>query len=212
MARATIPAAGGRMFEHELLERLSRIPPWQPPVVYGPLIAYLAWRGLTRDGDGGLAFAALAMAGIAGWTLLEYALHRTLFHYRASSRRGARLFWIMHGVHHDWPQDARRLVFPPSVSIPIAIGIWLALGMLAGGRTRVPVMAGFVTGYLLYDMLHYWIHHGTRGARLIGGFRRHHLHHHFRDGTRAFGVSSPLWDYVFGTLPVRHGGGGHAGP
>jgi len=186
------------MFENALLERCSRIPPWQPPLIYGPLIAYLSVVAL-RARVSVSTFAACAGAGVLLWTLLEYWLHRLLFHYQPQSARGRRLFWILHGVHHDWPADASRLVFPPAVSIPLAVLFWWTFTVLAGNTLRYPLMAGFACGYLAYDMLHYWVHHGRPTRSLGARLRRHHLAHHFRDPGRGFGVSSRLWDHVFGT-------------
>jgi sterol desaturase/sphingolipid hydroxylase (fatty acid hydroxylase superfamily) len=189
-----------RMFESDLIERFSRIPPWQPPLLYGPVIVGLGVIGL-RQGVPWPTFAGLMLAGVLLWTFLEYWLHRVLFHYRPRTAVGRRLFRIMHGVHHDWPDDALRLVFPPMVSIPVAVTFWLIFGAVAGPRLRYPLMMGFVCGYLAYDMLHYRMHHATPTSRIGVGLRRHHLAHHFRDDGRGFGVSSPLWDYVFGSVP-----------
>jgi sterol desaturase/sphingolipid hydroxylase (fatty acid hydroxylase superfamily) len=189
-----------RMFENDLFERFSRIPPWQPPVIYLPLIVILSVVGLGRKGVALPAFAALVLAGLLAWTLMEYWLHRALFHHRPRTSFGRRLFWIMHGVHHDWPNDPLRLVFPPAVSIPLAVGFWMLFTRIAGDAFRYPLMIGLVCGYLAYDMVHYWLHHATPKSRLGMRLRRHHLSHHFQDDGRGFGVSSPLWDYVFGTV------------
>jgi dihydroceramide fatty acyl 2-hydroxylase len=189
-----------RMFESDLIERFSRIPPWQPPVLYLPVIVVLAALGF-RQGVALPAFAGLVVAGVLLWTFLEYWLHRMLFHYRPRTAIGRRLFWIMHGVHHDWPNDALRLVFPPMVSLPLAVAFWWIFTAGAGPAFRYPLMVGLLCGYLAYDMLHYWMHHARPKSRVGSGLRRHHLAHHFRDDGRAFGVSTPLWDYVFGSVP-----------
>ena len=190
----------GRMFESDLVERFSRIPPWQPPAIYLPTILVLSAIGLGREGVALPVFAALALAGILLWTFLEYWLHRVLFHYQPRTAFGRRLFWIMHGVHHEWPGDPLRLVFPPAVSIPLAVAFWWLFTALAGDALRYPLMVGLLCGYLAYDMLHYWMHHATPKSRIGLHLRRHHLSHHFRDDGLGFGVSSPLWDYVFGSV------------
>lgn len=190
-----------RMFESDLIERFSRIPPWQPPVLYVPVIAVLVVLGVRADDLALPAFLVLFLAGGALWSLLEYGLHRFLFHYRPRSVAGRRLFWIMHGVHHDWPDDALRLVFPPVISLPLAVLFWWLFTASAGESRRYPLMAGFVSGYLAYDMLHYWVHHGRPKSRVGRQLRRHHLAHHFGDDRRGFGVSSPLWDWMFGSAP-----------
>jgi sterol desaturase/sphingolipid hydroxylase (fatty acid hydroxylase superfamily) len=194
-----------RMFESDLIERFSRIPPWQPPVLYVPVIVVLTVLGL-RAGDVALpAFLALFLGGWLLWSLLEYGLHRYLFHYRPRTVVGRRLFWIMHGVHHDWPDDALRLVFPPAISLPLAVVFWWVFTAMASASPRYPslrypLMAGFVSGYLAYDMLHYWVHHARPQNSIGRQLRRHHMAHH-GDDRRGFGVSSPLWDRVFGSAP-----------
>jgi dihydroceramide fatty acyl 2-hydroxylase len=188
-----------RMFENELLERCSRIPPWQPPLLYLPLIVYLSVIGLRQKGLSIAIFAACTLAGVTLWTFLEYWLHRVLFHYHPRSPLGRRLFWVLHGVHHDWPTDALRLVFPPAVSIPLAVLSWWTFTAVAGDAWRYPLMTGFACGYLAYDMVHYWLHHGRAKSGIGARLRHHHLAHHFHDPGSGFGVSSPLWDYVFGT-------------
>ena len=191
--------ASVRMFRSDFLERFSHIPPWQPLALFAPLIIHLTWSAVVVHGIALPVFAARWVTGVATWTLVEYGLHRTLFHSRPRGRLGRRLAWIVHGVHHDWPHDDRRLLFSPALSVPIAAALWIALTMVGGAPLREPFGAGFASGYLAYDMLHYWIHRGGRGAR-VGRYLRHrHLTHHFQAPARNFGVSSPLWDWVFRT-------------
>jgi 4-hydroxysphinganine ceramide fatty acyl 2-hydroxylase len=105
---------------------------------------------------------------------------------------------VIHGVHHDYPNDARRLVMPPVVSIPLAF-LFYGLFLLIFGSLTPPVFAGLVFGYVCYDMLHYATHHLAmkRGAWLW--LKQYHLRHHFKDDHHGYGISSPLWDYVFRT-------------
>jgi dihydroceramide fatty acyl 2-hydroxylase len=202
--KASKQSESKRMFESDLFEFFSRIPPWQPPAIYMPMIAWVAWRAI-EVGTGALAFAGLFLAGLVIWTLLEYWLHRLLFHYEATTPLGKRFIWLAHGVHHDWPNDKLRLVFPPAVSLPLAALFWGIFGATFGEAARYAAFAGLLTGYLSYDMLHYYVHHFAPRQPALKFLRRYHLEHHFRHEPLRFGVSIPVWDYVFGTAPRQKG-------
>ena len=116
---------------------------------------------------------------------------------------GARLHWIIHGVHHDHPNDPMRLVMPPSVSVPLAaLFVWGFYAVL-GSPAFLPFGAGFLAGYLLYDMLHYHLHHHRPKTAVGRVLRELHMRHHFQDHERGYGISAPYWDHVFRTAPKR---------
>jgi sterol desaturase/sphingolipid hydroxylase (fatty acid hydroxylase superfamily) len=112
------------------------------------------------------------------------------------------MHFIIHGVHHDHPNDKLRLVMPPAVSIPLAALFLLAFSALFGDAA-FPLFAGFIAGYLTYDYTHYYVHHFVPRSDLGKRLREQHMRHHFQDHRFGFGVSSPLWDAVFRTLPRR---------
>jgi sterol desaturase/sphingolipid hydroxylase (fatty acid hydroxylase superfamily) len=143
--------------------------------------------------------AGLVLGGYALWTLFEYWLHRLVFHFEPQAGFGARLHWIIHGVHHDHPNDPLRLVMPPSVSVPLGAVVFAALYVVFGKRYAPGLGAGFFAGYLLYDMLHYYLHHFRPHGRLGRTLRERHMRHHFQDDTCGFGISAPYWDEVFRT-------------
>ena len=187
------------MFENSrLLERLSRIRPATVLTVFLPLVAVAFYLSLA-SGRTALASAALFLAGAAFWTLFEYFFHRFIFHFEPEGAFQTRLQFVMHGVHHQYPQDKDRLVMPVTVSIPLAF-LFLGLFQLLLAESAWGFFSGFVAGYLGYDMMHYAIHH-AKGFQspILSRFRSHHLAHHFRDTRRGFGVSSPFWDAVFRT-------------
>lgn len=204
--RSEVLKASPRMFENAVLDKLSRVHPAVPVVLFVPAIAILFVLGAGRLGAIALAWAA---AGYVFWTLLEYWLHRVVFHWEPEDGLGARLHWIIHGVHHDHPNDPMRLVMPPSVSVPLALMFYGAFLMLLGADAAMAFGSGFLAGYLVYDMTHYYLHHRVPTSRLGRRLREHHMRHHFQDHTRAYGVSSPVWDRVFGTSP-QHGRREHA--
>ena len=145
------------------------------------------------------------MVGLIVWTLAEYLLHRYLFHYTPRTPRQERIFFLFHGVHHYQPQDKTRLVMPLPVSIPLALlfyGLfYVILASLLGAPQWVnPVMTGFIIGYLAYDLTHYATHHFPMRWGFLRFVKRHHMTHHYKTPEARFGVSSPLWDFVFGTM------------
>lgn len=190
------------LFENRLLDFFSRIHPAVPAAIYLPVSGTLLVLA-ARDGLGAAAIVLLAAGGVALWTLAEYWLHRKLFHWEPEGRLGRRLHFIIHGIHHEHPNDRLRLVMPPGASVPLAI-LFFGLFVLAFGAPHAyPLFAGFLLGYLTYDYTHYWLHHFVPRSTLGKRLREQHMRHHFQDHRYGFGVSSPLWDVVFGTLPRR---------
>ena len=112
---------------------------------------------------------------------------------------------MIHGVHHDHPNDPLRLVMPPAASIPLAVLVVGALFLTFGSLHAPAVVAGFLGGYLIYDEIHYALHHHTPKSRLGKKLRELHMRHHFQDDERGFGISAPYWDVVFRTVPQRRG-------
>jgi sterol desaturase/sphingolipid hydroxylase (fatty acid hydroxylase superfamily) len=185
------------MFDSRLLDALSRVHPLVPVLIFGPaIVALMAW-GLSQVSA--LVAVALAVAGYALWTLFEYWLHRIVFHFEPEAGLGARMHWIIHGVHHDHPNDPLRLVMPPAVSVPLGAAVFGVLYLLFGGRYAPALGAGFFAGYLAYDMTHYYLHHFRPRGRLGRMLRERHMRHHFQDETRGFGISAPYWDEIFKT-------------
>lgn len=189
------------MFASPLLDQMTRVHPAVVPVLFVPVIVALgvfaADAGLTSPP----AFVGWLLAGYLVWTLTEYWLHRIVFHFEPEHGIGARLHWMMHGVHHDHPNDPLRLVMPPSASIPLATMFALAFHKLLPTAEAHALGAGFFAGYLAYDMTHYYVHHFVPKSRLGKLLRENHMRHHFQDDTAGFGVSAPWWDVVFGTTP-----------
>jgi sterol desaturase/sphingolipid hydroxylase (fatty acid hydroxylase superfamily) len=185
------------MFDSRVLDALSRVHPLVPVLIFLPAVAVLAGWGLSKLTL--LVTVALFVGGYALWTLFEYWLHRIVFHFEPEEGLGARMHWIIHGVHHDHPNDPLRLVMPPAVSIPLGAVVFAVLYLIFGGRYAPAIGAGFFAGYLAYDMTHYYLHHFRPRGRLGRILRERHMRHHFQDETRGFGISAPYWDEVFGT-------------
>jgi dihydroceramide fatty acyl 2-hydroxylase len=199
--RTEVLKASPRMFESDLLDRLSRVHPAVPVVIFVPAIGILASFAFARQSA--LGAIGLTLAGYAFWTLAEYWIHRAIFHFEPEEGFGARLHWIIHGVHHDHPNDPLRLVMPPSVSVPLSALFCLGFWAVLGTPNWYAFGAGFLAGYLLYDMTHYYLHHHKPRTRAGRWLRELHMRHHFQDDTTGFGISAPYWDRVFGTYSSR---------
>ena len=201
--------ASPRMFESRLLDRLSRVHPAIVPLIFVPAIVVLLrarrLRGLERARVVGWSRAARCSGRSA-----STGIHRLVFHFEPRDGIGARLHWIIHGVHHDHPNDPLRLVMPPSVSVPLgALFFGLFCARPAARRSASASRAGFFVGYLVYDMTHYYVHHLMPEGRLGRVMRELHMRHHFQDDTKRLRDQRAFWDYVFRT-PLRRGRCRHA--
>jgi dihydroceramide fatty acyl 2-hydroxylase len=204
--RSDVLRASPPMFRWPWLDRLSRVHPVVPPLIFIPVITTLTV--LALSGQSLLRTLLGALGGYAFWTFSEYWIHRGIFHFEPEAGIGARLHWMVHGVHHDHPNDRLRLVMPPAVSVPLAALFVAAFVAILGTPLAWAVGAGFLGGYLLYDMLHYALHHHrTPRTALERRLRELHMRHHFEDDTRGYGISAPWWDIVFGTFAHRRSNG-----
>lgn len=195
-----------RLFKSDFLEFFTHISPVTIVVIWLPVaLALLFYPILNARGQAPWSIILPAfLLGLFLWTFSEYTLHRFLFHYPARSPRAQRVFFLFHGVHHAQPQVKTRLVMPLPVSIPMAVvffGLFqLVFGVAFDAPAWVhPAMAGFLIGYLAYDLIHYATHHLPMRGRVATYLKRHHMQHHYKDPTTRFGVSSPVWDFAFGT-------------
>jgi sterol desaturase/sphingolipid hydroxylase (fatty acid hydroxylase superfamily) len=199
MDRSEFLKASPPMFKSGLLDKFTRVHHVVPVVIFGPAIAVLFAFGVDRVGLW-QAFA-YAIGGYFFWTLAEYWIHRVIFHFEPEEGIGARLHWMIHGVHHDHPNDPLRLVMPPAVSSSlyfIFLGIfWVTLGP----RYTWGFHAGFVVGYMFYDLTHYYLHHYSPKTDYGRRLKKNHMLHHFKDHGMRYGVSNLVWDKVFGTVP-----------
>lgn len=188
-----------RMFKSDFLEVLSKVHPSVPLIIFLPVISLMIYFSTATYHLSALTISGMILFGIFIWTITEYLLHRFVFHWELKSEIGKRIHFIFHGVHHDYPSDSRRLVMPPSVSIPLATVFFILFKILIGRVLVLPFFAGFLSGYLFYDMTHYAVHHFNIHNKIWLALKHHHIKHHFKTPDKGFGVSSPLWDIIFGT-------------
>jgi len=188
-----------RMFKSDFLEAFSKVH-WSVPLfIYVPVIGYLFYLSIVDYEVSAVEIFGLIVAGLFIWTITEYLLHRFVFHFHTTSDFGKRITFMFHGVHHDYPNDTKRLVMPPSVSIPLAVGFFFLFQAILGDISVAPFYIGFIAGYLFYDISHYAIHHFNMHSKFWLVIKNHHMRHHYQDPELGFGVSSPIWDSVFRT-------------
>jgi len=188
-----------RMFKSDFLESLSKVHFAVPLIIFVPIILYMLYLGIFTFKIPTLSIIGLIIFGLFIWTITEYLLHRFVFHMELKSKLGAKIHFIFHGVHHDYPSDSKRLVMPPSVSIPLAAFFYFLFRFLIGSVSINPFFAGFLIGYLFYDMTHYAVHHFNMRSKFWLAIKNHHIKHHYQNPDKGYGVSSPLWDFVFRT-------------
>jgi sterol desaturase/sphingolipid hydroxylase (fatty acid hydroxylase superfamily) len=186
-----------RMFKSGLLESLSKVDFFVPLIVFVPVIFFLFWKCLIQLQMSIVSFIGYVALGLFIWTFTEYILHRFVFHFYPKSDWGKRIHFIFHGVHHDYPNDAKRLVMPPSASIPLSLAFFFLFKAILPENTVFAFFLGFITGYLIYDMAHYALHHANFKSPFLKRLKQHHMLHHYSDSTKGFGVSSDFWDSIF---------------
>ncbi|MDB5089116.1 sterol desaturase family protein [Mucilaginibacter sp. OK098] len=186
-----------RMFKSDFLESLSKVHFTVPLYIFVPVIAFCIYK-YTQTGLGAFLFIELFISGLFIWTLVEYIMHRFVFHYEPADKPWAqRMHFVFHGVHHDYPSDAKRLVLPPSMSIPLATGFYFLFNAILPTNYVFGFFPAFILGYLFYDISHYAIHHFNFKGNIWKKIKQHHMLHHYQDPAKGYGVSSPLWDKIF---------------
>jgi len=193
----------GTIFEHTFLEPLTKAPPQVSAAIYSLVVVVLLVTGyhmqvVTTFWAGTLIFAA----AIFFWTFFEYFTHRYLFHideHFPESVFARKLAYTFHGIHHEYPRDKERIIMPPVPGLMILAILYGGFLLILGKYTYL-FMAGFVTGYLLYTRIHYKTH-TTPVPSYLKSHYRHHSLHHYKYSEKAFGISTSLWDRVFGTMP-----------
>ncbi|MCY4524115.1 MAG: sterol desaturase family protein [Halobacteriovoraceae bacterium] len=187
-----------RIFRNPLLERCTHVHPLTPLILWTPFIFFLLWQGLARNLII-IEWIAVFLTGLLFWSLTEYLMHRFVFHFPAKSKAANYLVHLFHGLHHDDPNDPSRLVMPPVPAILMISTVYLLLYLWVPDRYFPVFMAAFLVGYLIYDYIHYATHHFSMKSKVGRFLKKHHFHHHFSNHSVKFGVSNPLWDYVFDT-------------
>ena len=191
------------VFKNRFLETyLAQAHPVTPGIWFGPFVVWGLYDGIRR-GLGLWQTLALFGLGVLITTFIEYVVHRWLFHMAPKTRAQRVQHFLLHGYHHEFPNDAYRLVLPPIGVWPLAVVvgfIWYAVF----GSVWLQVFAGTAFGYIGYDWIHYYTHHFNPKRGAGRWLKRYHMLHHFDSPNHRYGITSPLWDVVFGTyLPLK---------
>jgi len=197
-----------RLFKSDFLEFFTHITPVAVLIIWLPVVGYFIFRSIIHSQSSFFVLFAGIVLGLFLWTFAEYILHRFLFHFPAKNPWQERMSFLFHGIHHEQPKIKTRLVMPPAVSIPLAALFfslfYLIFSLILNiAHWTAPVFAGFISGYIIYDMTHYSTHHIPMKKGYFRLVRQQHMHHHFQTPDQRFGVTSPLWDIVFGTMPAE---------
>lgn len=190
------------MFDNPIMERISRTH------ISIPITMFLVFAGISlyyafTDTSISLGIGLLVMlAGYFFFTFVEYMMHKYFFHMEHDTPIKDKLQYSVHGVHHDYPKDKDRLAMPPFVSAAYAAISYLLFQLILGdfGLYFLP---GFLVGYASYLGVHYIVHAFNPPKNFFKVLWVNHAIHHYKDPDIAFGVSTPLWDIIFGTMPKK---------
>jgi 4-hydroxysphinganine ceramide fatty acyl 2-hydroxylase len=191
--------AKGRMFKSPILEALTKTSPGLTLGTYVPIMAGLLFLGNYYVGISLGQAVIWYFSGLFFWTIMEYFMHRYFYHFVDEREWTKKLHYAVHGIHHDYPRDEERLFMPPVPGIMYASVFFLIFGLILGKHVFY-FLPGLMNGYLMYSFTH-WAIHTFQPPKLLAPLWKHHNLHHYKYPDKAFGVSSMLWDYVFGTIP-----------
>ena len=191
-----------QIFQNPVLERLTRTNIALPISIFVCIAIGLVYYGITHGFINVISALALFLFGWFIFTFVEYMAHRNIFHMETDTELKKNIQYTFHGNHHDYPKDKERLAMPPIVSVFIA-SVFFFIFKLIFGQFVFGIVSGFLFGYALYLFVHYAVHAYAPPKNFLKILWVHHSIHHYKDDERAFGVSSPLWDWILGTMPDR---------
>ncbi|XP_033755379.1 fatty acid 2-hydroxylase-like [Pecten maximus] len=205
-----------RLFHSDFCEYFSQCPWYVVPIYWVPWLFIFLYKSYSfmvespcifPDSQYGIEITPkymplIFLIGLISWTLDEYVIHRWMFHLRppSNSRVLVTLHFLLHGQHHKTPLDKKRLVFPPVPATILGITLYTIYATVIPHAITLSLAAGTVTGYIIYDLTHYFLHHGRPTLPYFKSLKKYHVKHHFENQQLGFGISSKLWDYPFGTL------------
>ncbi|KAE8609141.1 hypothetical protein XENTR_v10011724 [Xenopus tropicalis] len=209
-----------RLFHSDFVESCSKTAWYIVLSVWVPVVLYLSWYCLTELAQGNTRlfssftkdysvpvpvffFFPLFLIGVLVWTLMEYGIHRFVFHMNppASNYYLITLHFMLHGQHHKAPFDSSRLVFPPVPASFVIIPLYILVQLIFPVPVGLSVFVGGLFGYVAYDMTHYYLHYGSPNkGSYLAWLKSYHVRHHFEHQKSGFGITSTLWDRPFNTL------------
>ena len=192
----------GRIFKNPILEFFTKTNLFITVVLHSIVVGTLLFVNF-KNGYvvGPIQFVLVFLGGLATWTLTEYCLHRYMFHFIPFNKFTERIRYVVHEVHHEFPNDTDRVFMPPLPAL-IILSFFFGLFYLIMGTTVFAFLPAFELGYFLYSFIHYGIH-AKKAPKPLEHLWKHHILHHFKYPDEAFGVSSILWDLIFRTMPPK---------
>jgi sterol desaturase/sphingolipid hydroxylase (fatty acid hydroxylase superfamily) len=193
-----------QLFKNQYLEYLTKTHPLVIWGIYTPIIIFMLYYSSTMLRFSVTQIASLFLTGMFFWTFFEYIMHRFVFHFLAESKKTQKIVYVIHGNHHEYPRDRERLFMPPVPSLVLASVIFSLMYFIAylfGAQLNVfSFFSGFMLGYLMYGTMHYAIHAWNPPYKWMKPLWRNHHLHHYKNEMQGFGVSTTLWDRLFGTM------------
>ena len=188
-----------QLFRNPILERLTRTHIAVPLTIFFMYSSGLLYWSITHTSLSAVTTVGMFFLGMLAFTWVEYNMHRYIFHMSPSTERKAQMQYTMHGVHHEFPKDKTRLAMPPVLSITLSTALLFVFRMIMGDLV-FSFLPGFLVGYAAYLAIHYMVHAFQPPRNFLKFLWVNHSIHHYKDGDGVFGVSSPIWDYVYGTM------------
>ena len=192
-----------QIFANAYLELLTKTHPFIIWGMYTPVMLGFPYYAMQKLGISATTAFLILFSGMFFWTFFEYIAHRYIFHMITETERGRRIVYILHGNHHEYPRDRERLFMPPVPSLIISSVIFGTMYLFMSGFAFL-FFPGFILGYLLYASMHYAIHAWNPPFKWMKPLWRNHHLHHYKDEEKGFGVSTTLWDRLFGTMFDLH--------
>ena len=188
-----------QLYKNKILERLSSPHHLEPLIFLSPVFLYFLYKTIFVVNLRFWEVASMWLMSMIFWTVLEYVLHRFLFHLEPKSEWLKKFVYTVHGCHHDYPNDPKKLVAPAVVSVPAALLFYFLFKLILGPSLVIPFMAGLVSTYVIYDLNHYASHYSNWKNPIFQKMKKHHLRHHYKDPEKCFGFTTSFWDRVFKT-------------
>lgn len=188
-----------QLFKSHYLEMFTKTHPLVIWGIYLPVLVGLLYYSSAVQAFTGSRIILTFISGMFFWTFFEYLMHRFVFHFIADSPRAQKFIYILHGNHHEYPRDRERLFMPPVPSLILASAIFSLMYLFMGWNVAM-FFPGFLLGYLMYGTMHYAIHAWNPPYKWMKPLWRNHHLHHYKNEHMGFGVSTTLWDHVFGTM------------
>ncbi|KPV71583.1 uncharacterized protein RHOBADRAFT_65810 [Rhodotorula graminis WP1] len=197
-----------RLFGPAYLEVFTMTSWYVVPLIWLPITAWILRCSIVQQFALGVSVpqtiartGACFLFGNFVWTLLEYGMHRFLFHideHLPDHPAALTLHFLLHGIHHYIPMDRLRLVMPPTLFALLQYPFTQLAHALFPNWMANGIIAGSFAFYVAYDVMHYALHH-TKLPEYIKRQKSWHMEHHYKEPELGFGVTSPVWDRVFGT-------------